>query len=103
MLIHPSLPPVQDEIWCDASQQPVNQAGDLAASDYLRIDEVAMDVEEQVHDLRGVHALLNITGQCHLVDAALVWIALQVVLEAELRRLVLHTEVRGDDDGARGQ
>ena len=63
--------PVQDKIGSHLRQQAVDQADDLSASDNLRVDEVAVQVEDQIYDLRRVHALLDVGRQGHLVDTDL--------------------------------
>ena len=75
----------------------------MPASDNLGVDEILVQVKDEVDDLRRVHPLLNVACQCHLVDANLVGQGVNFVLEAQLRRLVLHSEVDGDDDGAFGK
>ena len=60
-----------------------------------------MQLENEVHNLRGIQALLDVAGQGDLVDTNLICRQiLQLVLEAELGWLILHAEVDRHDDRA---
>ena len=91
--------PVQQEVGGHLSQQAVDQPHDLSAGDHLGADEVAVQVEDKVDDLRRAHALLDVAGEGHLIDADLVGQRRQLVLQAQLGWLVLDAEVHRNNHG----
>ena len=94
---------VEDELGADPGDQAVDEAGHLPPGDDFGVDEFTMEVKDEIDDLRGGHALLDVARQGYLVNAALIGSTLKVVLEAELCRLILHAKVGWDDHRARRQ
>ena len=84
---------VEDQIWRNLSNEAINEADDLPACDHLWVDEVLVQVEDQIHDLRRVHRLFDIASKRDFIDTDLVRQAVELVLEAQLRRLVFDTKV----------
>ena len=77
----------------------IDEADDLPACYMFRIYELAMQVEDQVDYLSGVHPLLNVLCYCHLVYADLVRYAIEFVLKSKLWWPVLDTKVDRLYDG----
>ena len=94
---------VENEFGGYASKQAVYEAGDLSASNNLRIDEITMQFKDKVNDLRRVHSLLDVAGQCDLIDANLFAKTIQFILKPKLRRLILHAKIDRDHHSVRRQ
>ena len=94
---------VEDQIWRNLGNEAVNEAHDLPACDHLWVNEVLMQVEDQIHNLRRVHRLLYIASKRDFIDTDLVGQAVQLVLEAQLRWLVFDTKVDRLHNRSRGQ
>ena len=94
---------VEDQIWRNLRNEAINETHHLPACDHLWVNEVLVQVEDQIDNLRRVHRLLYIASKRDFIDTDLVRQAVELVLEAQLRWLVLHTEVDRLHDGARGQ
>ena len=95
--------PVEYKFWPYASQQPINESRHLSASDNLWVDEITVQVKDEIYNLRGIHALLDIACESYFVDTDLFWCTLQVVLKTELCGFIFYAKVCWDNHGSRRQ
>ena len=63
---------VHNNIWRNSRDKAIDESSDLSSSDDLGVDEIAMQLEDEIDNLRRVHPLFNVAGQGDLIDTNLI-------------------------------